>query len=232
MNNRDKNKYERLGRLGAFYNDHKSELAGVPALDGVFTDITSSHREIGLNIMVLEGGTKGKTVSKDTSLTSLTRTVLVFTGALYGYADAQGDTELFTFADVSSKTLGKMRESEVPVYAEKVFNKADEIGAGLEPYGITADKRTGARNALNDVIEKFGDLSTGKITKQGANATIKMLINKSDAKIKVLERLMISFKESSPVLYTKFEAANTIIDKGGSGGGTDTPPDNPAPPAQ
>ncbi len=230
MNNREKNKYERLGSLGAFYNDQKSGLSGVPALDGVFTDLSSWHREIGLNIKALEGGTKGKTVSKDTSLTGLTRTVLVFTGALYGYADAAGDTELFTFADVSTRTLSKMRESEVPVYAEKVFDKADEIGAGLEPYGITADKRTAARSALNQVIEKYGDLSAGKITKQGANATIKMLIKKSDAKIKVLERLMLSFRENDPALYIKFEAANNIIDRGGSNGGTDTPPENP--PAQ
>lgn len=82
-----------------------------------------------------------------------------------------------------------------------------------------------------DYTQKFGDLNTGKNSKQSANATIKMLLEKSDTKIKVIAKLMLGYKESNPSLYTKYEVANTIIDKGGSnGGGEDTPP--PTPPEQ
>lgn len=135
---------------------------------------------------------------------------------------------------MSSKTFSKMRDYEVLILAEKVFDKSDTIGDGLVQFGITAEKRTAARAVLNDYIQKFGVLSSGKITKQSANATIKMLLKKADVKFKVLARLILNFKKSNPVLYNKCEIANTIIDKGGHGcDDTAQPPENPpTPPTQ
>ncbi len=92
MNQRDKNKDERLGRIGDFYTDQKTSLADVPAIDAVCGEINSIHKEIGLNMKVLEGGTKSKVVSKDESQASLIQTGLVVAGALYGYAAGKNNS--------------------------------------------------------------------------------------------------------------------------------------------
>ena len=52
-----------------------------------------------------------------------------------------------------------------------------------------------------------------------------MLFDKADKKLKVLDKLMLGFKESSPELYSRYNAARVIYDKRGSHKvGDNTPP--------
>ncbi len=231
MNQNQKNRDERLGKLLSFFSDQKDSMVMVPAIADVFADISSFHKEIGLNMKILQGGTKSKVASKDDSLSTVIRTGLVFAGAIYGCADKKNDVELLTFADVNSKSMSKKRQSEMPIFVERIIDKADELGSELEPFGVNEHKRIAARAVIDDYIQKFDILNNGKISKQSANATIILLLSKADKKIKVLARLMLGFKDTNPELFNKFEIANTIIDKGGNNGSSDTPPPTP-PPAQ
>ncbi|MCX6151726.1 MAG: hypothetical protein NTX22_14480 [Ignavibacteriales bacterium] len=216
MNKHERNKLEMLGVVWKFGESVKESFTGVPAIINGFADIEMIHKEIGLNDNVVKEGTKGKVISKDISQDEIISTGLVFAGAIYGYAADKNDAELITFADINSKTFLKQRDSEIPLFVEKILDKAVELGNGLIPYGITEEKRTAAKEKLDDYLEKFGSVSIGKGTKKSAKETIVNLLDKADKKIKVLDKLMISFKESNPELYSKYTAARVIYDKGGS----------------
>mgnify|MGYP001605910363 CR=1 FL=1 len=51
-----------------------------------------------------------------------------------------------------------------------------------------------------------------------------MLFDKADKKLKVLDKLMLGFKESSPELYSRYNAARVIYDKVSSHKVVDTTP--------
>ncbi len=224
MNIRSKNKYERLGRVNDLYEMERESFSDVPAAGNVFTEVGTIYKEIGLNMQILSEGTKGKVISKDVSKTEIMQMGLVFSGAIYGYAVGIGDNELSTFSDISSRTFSRMRESEVPLFVGKILDKAESIGDGLIPFGITAEKKTAGRNKLEDYLGKFSSVNLGKGAKKTANETVNMLLEKGDQKIKVLSKLLLGYKESKPELYSKFESACVIIDKGGGHGTDDTPP--------
>ena len=231
MNTREKNKNETLDAVSNFYDAEKNSFTGLPGIVAAFSDIKMIHKEIDLNEKIIQEGTKGKVVSKDDSQDELVKTALVFAGSVYGYAAGKNDSELLTFADINSKTFSKLRDSEIPLIVEKILDKADEIGEALIPFGITEEKRTLARTKLDDYLQKFGSVNTGKSTKKSARETNLMLFDKAGQKLKVLDKLMFGFKESNPGLYSKYSAARVIYDKVSSHKGVnDNPTDTPAKP--
>jgi hypothetical protein len=205
-----------IGAVSAFYDEEKDSFTTFLPIVTLFIDVKTIYKEIGLNELVITEGIKGKVAAKDISQEEIIKTALVFAGAIYGYAVAQNNAELQTFADVNSYSFTKLRDSEVPLLVEKILDKADEIGDALSSYNITEDKKTSARSNLNSYLEKYGSVSTGRGTKKTARETNQMLFTKADKKLKVLDKLVLGIKESNSELYSKYDAARVIYDKAAS----------------
>lgn len=216
MNNRQLNKYEMLCAVYNVYDTEKEAFNSFPAAAAAFSDIKMIYKEIELNEKIINQGTKGKVDSKNTAQEQVIRTGLILAGAIYAYAVDKNDYELMTFSDLNSKSFSKLRDSEVPITVDNIIDKAEELGDLLIPFGISVEKKTAARQLLNEYTEKYADLNTGKTSKKTANANVAMLLEKADKKLKVLDKLMLNVKESNAELYSKYNAARVIIDKAGS----------------
>lgn len=202
-----------LGTVVEFFEQEKTNFSFPAAVATAFGNLKMIVKEIKLNSLVVQEGTKGKVVSKDDSQEQIIRTTLVFAGAIYGYAATKNDTELLTFADINSRTILKLRDSEVPAFAEKILDKVDELGAELISFGIDETKRTLARTKLADYEEKFASLGSGRTTKKAAAENIPMLFNKADKLLKVLDKLLLGVKDDNPELFSRYTAARSIYDK-------------------
>jgi len=213
VNTREKNKYEMLEAVYGFYENEKDNFLQLPSASAVFAEINSIIKEIALNEKIIQEGTKGKINSRDDSQVMLIQNALVLAGAIYGYAAEIGNADLMTFADINTKTISRLRNSEIPIFVEKIIEKADEIGDALIPLGITADKRTAAHALLNDYIDKYGLVNTGIVSKKTAHETVGLLFKKADIKLKILDKLMLGFKNTNPLLYSKYSTARGIFDK-------------------
>ncbi len=77
------------------------------------------HREIETERQYFKEGVKGIVVSKDVSQGELIKTGLVVAGGLYAYAVDNNDSELMTLADLNTKSFGKLRDSEIPVWLKE-----------------------------------------------------------------------------------------------------------------
>jgi hypothetical protein len=150
MNARDKNKTEMLGKVVRFNEEQKSEFAGIPALGKVTGELKMQSSEIELNMKIISEGTKGKVVSKDVSKEELIDATLKCTGAIFAYAVDAKDAELKVFSDVYSKTFLRKRDSELPGFSELFFDKANELGDKLIPYGFDEAKRAEVRSVLDN----------------------------------------------------------------------------------
>ncbi|MFA6981284.1 MAG: hypothetical protein WC209_18300 [Ignavibacteriaceae bacterium] len=225
MDKREKNKKEMLGTVSGFYTTEKDSFTALPGLVAAFADVIAINKEIDLNEQVVQVGTSGKVVSKDGSQDELIITALVFAGAIYGYAAKENDLELLTFADMNSNTFHKLRDAEIPLRVEKILEKADELAAALVPFGISEAKRNEGKASLDDYVAKFGSVNMGKGGKKSAAESTKKLLKKVDQKLKVLDKLMLPFRKKDTNLYSRYESARMIYDKGGRhNGGSDTPP--------
>jgi len=213
MNNRELNKYEMLVAVYGYYLGKKTAANFNRATTSVFEGIHLIVKEIELNEKTLQEGNKGKIASRDVTQDELSTTALVVAGALYGYAAGISDTELLNVSDINSSSLKRMRNSELPIFVESLFDKADSIGDGLIAYGVSAEYRTSARTLLNDYLSKYGEVNSGKTSKSKAHENVRLLLTKADEKLKVLDKLMFGVKVSNPDLYTEYESARVIIDK-------------------
>ncbi|MGE5810700.1 MAG: hypothetical protein ACM339_04315 [Ignavibacteria bacterium] len=216
MDNREKNRMEMLQSVSDFGDNNKTVLSAIPALPAAFDQIRLIHDELALNLGLITEGTSGKVVSKDVSQETIIQSGLVIAGALYGYAFDIEDQELMTAADQNSKSLRRLRDSEIPVFVGHLLEKAESIGDELAKYGIDEQKKADARNQLDDYKKKFSGLGEGKTNKKTANSTIKLLLSKADPKLKKLDKLMLGFKTEDTALYAKYEAARMIHDKQGA----------------
>ncbi len=216
MNIREKNRSEMYERVVTFGNTEAAKLTAIPKVGVVITELKTIQREISINNSVLNEGTKGKVVSKDSSQKEIVPIGLSIAGAIYSYAVETSNDELMIFADINSKTMLQLRDSELPLFIEKILDKADELGDDLIPFGITTEKRTAARTKLDDYILKFATLNTGKGVKTTARKNITMLFAKGDKNLLILDKLMIGFRGDDVELYNLYQAARVIIDKPGS----------------
>lgn len=216
MDNREKNRMEMLQSVSDFGDNNKTVLSAIPALPAAFDQIRLIHDELALNLGLITEGTSGKVVSKDVSQETIIQSGLVIAGALYGYAFDNNNPELMTAADQNSTSFRKLRDSEIPVFVNHLLQKAESIGDDLAGYGIDAQKKADARSQLDDYKQKFKVLGDGKSNKKTANSTIKLLLSKSEPRLKKLDKLMIGFMSSNPALYSKYQAARMIHDKQGA----------------
>lgn len=216
MNNRQLNKYEMLCAIYTLYDKQKEAFTEFNAVAGPFTAIKSFCKEIELNEKIVSEGTKGKVESKNNAQEKIIQTGLVIAGAIYAYAADKNDVELMTFSDLYSKSFTKLREAQVPIEVDKILDKAGELGDLLIPFGLSADKRTSARQTLDEYIDKFANLSSGKTSKKAAGENIAALFDNADKKLKVLDKLMLGVKEKNAELYAMYESAKVIIDKASS----------------
>jgi hypothetical protein len=213
VNNREINKYEMLLAVYGYYAKKKDSAGFISAVATAFENIDLIAKEIALNEGILQEGNQGKIASRDVSKDELIRTALVIAGAVYGYAAGMSDAELLITSDINSRTLIKLRNSELPIFVEKFLDKADEIGENLVPYGVTVEQRTNVRSLLDDYIAKYGNVNSGKTGKKTAHETIRLLLTNADAKLKMLDKLMLGVREKDSALYSEYEAARVIIDK-------------------
>ena len=216
MNIREKNRSEMFERVVAFGEAEKTRLNAIPKVATAISELKMIQREISLNDRLLFEGTKAKVFSKDVTQKEIIPLALVIAGGIFSYAVDISDEELIKSADINSKTIHKLRDSEIPVFIERIIDKADELGDLLMPYGLTAEKRTAARGKLDEYIAKFTTLNTGKGTKSAARKTISDLFDNGDKKLRVLDKLMIGFKESDTELFNLYASARVIIDKSSS----------------
>ncbi len=235
MTNKGINKYNRLETVVIFGQKNKETFISVPKLGAAFDESELMYKEIGLNIKVLKVGTGGLVELKNNSQEDIIDTSLVIAGGIFAYAVEKNNIELKKFSDLNSRDFTRIRDSQVPLLAEAIIDKSDSIGDDLIPFGINEHKRVDARAKLTDYIDKFGALNQGKISKKTANATIKMLLTKFDAKLIVIKKLMLGFKKDYAEMYSSFETAATIINSPATrntDNGTPNPPAPATPPAQ
>ena len=223
-----------IGALCSFYDEHKAAFTEDTGVADQFSDVKAIYKEIGLNIRVTSEGTKNKVVSKDVSREAMIKATLVTAGSIYSYAVDKNNIELLKFSDINSSKFNRLRDSEVPLYCETIVNKADELGSELDNYSSSVEKRNAVRAMIDDYMNKFSSVNTGKGSKKTANQTIILLMNKADKKIKGLDNLMLQYEKTNNELYLEYKAARVIYDKGGSRGdnGNDDstpPPDEPNP---
>ncbi len=186
--------------------------------------------------IILKKGTGGKTRVKTVSRQELTHMALVVCGDLFDFAHEKEDIELIR---ISSKTLtdfNRMSEVQFSTEIKAIDQAIDGISTRLGETDLTPEKRSNFKDMILTYNSVAGAAGTARGRVTAARERMTALFHQAEVEFDVLDRLMLKFVTEDPDLYTRYDSARKIIDRGGGhgGGGTDTPPpDNPpTPPAQ
>ena len=221
MNYHQKNKLDMLDTVTDFYDNEQGALSTLPAVATVFGNIKVISKEIKENDQIATDGTKARVIAKNAAKEILKQKCLVIAGAIYSYSVDINDEETAALADINSKSLTKLRESEIPGFFNKFIKLATDNAENLVQYGITEEKINDAQRIHDEYVAKFGKVSKGKTTKKGAVKNITALFKTVDKKLKKLDKLMLGIKSVNPEVHRKYESARVIIDKKATHNGGD-----------
>lgn len=213
MNKNDEGKLEMIDDVVDVLDAEKAIYSSVNAISLQRDNLRNISLEIKKNEATLKDSTIGKTESKYVSEDELVHDTVVVAGGIYAYASTEQLTDLKVFSDVSRRDFRRMRDTDVPVKAKSILDKADELGDALLPYGITQALRDELREDLSIYGEKVSDQGSGFVDKSTARSIITALFKKGDVALNILDKLMKQFQKSNTEFYTKYTTARNIWDK-------------------
>ncbi len=213
MNKNDEGKLEMIDDVVDVLDAEKAIYSSVNAISLQRDNLRNISLEIKKNEATLKDSTIGKTESKYVSEDELVHDTVVVAGGIYAYASTEQLTDLKVFSDVSRRDFRRMRDTDVPVKAKSILDKADELGDVLIPYGITQDLRDELRTDLTDYSVKVSNQGTGVVDKSAARSNITALFKRADIALNILDKLMKQFLKSNPEFYNKYKISRNIWDK-------------------
>lgn len=213
MNKKDES---RLGMIDAVVNTLDAEkdiYSSVNAIAIQRDNLRTFSADIKKNEATLKDSTLGKTESKYVSGDELVHDAVVVAGGIFAYATTEELTDLKIFSDITRRDFLRIRETDIPVKAQSILDKADELGDALIPYGITQALRDELRVDLTDYSAKVSNQGAGVVDKSTARSTITALFKRADIALNILDKLMKQFLKSNPEFYTSYKISRNIWDK-------------------
>ncbi len=213
MNKTDEEKLEMFDDVVDVLDTEKDIYTGVTSITAQRDNLKAISVEIKKNEATLKNSTIGKTESKYVSEDELIHDAVVVAGGIYAYAATAGLTDLQALSDLSIRDFKRMRDTDVPVKATSILEKAEELGEALLPYGITAALITELRDDISIYNEKVSDQGAGFVNKSTARATITALFKRGDIAVNILDKIMKQYQKSHTEFYTKYKTARNIWNK-------------------
>lgn len=178
------------------------------------------------------GTTTGFTENKRLARRAMCHAAAIVGGAVAQWAETQGKHDIFDAVDFTAADLLHQTEADCLTHCIAIAYAGNENIAVL-----TADGTLAAADVadLNAKITTFNALlAKPREIKAGTKSATDLLPEKIDEADRIcdrqLDRLMARYQDSEPDFYGAYKVARIIVDIGGHGNGSGTPPTPPAPP--
>lgn len=203
--------YEAVDR---FEEDNNSAIAVIPALLDQFT-LFSNH-QITLNDIIDRQTTdiKGYALQKKVARASVETKAIVVSKPMAAYATKIGDFVLKEEIDYTISDLKLAKENEFMEIVLRIAARATTNAAALVDYGVTTPMITDLQMATA-VLNNFRSKPREAIgNRREATKELELEIKNIDEILKVIDDMIVVFKDAAPQLYGEYFAAREIVDIG------------------
>ena len=210
MNSKISRKLNEWRAVKKVFDNYSALVATLFALQAVYNKIVNKLLQIDASGVVQAQDSKGATLTKNVTKTSLVDEALLMVGAVIAYAIDTHNLQLQQSVKFSRSALLKKKDSLLGDVCQMIHDITNGIIAILGNYGITA---LNLATFQTDIINFTNLLGTGKSIrsiKHGATVNMDKMSADMDVLFEAGDRLMIQFKASQPEFYNAYLQARKI----------------------
>jgi hypothetical protein len=234
MNAKQENKLSMYLAVKAVCDRNTSTWQSLQAFGDAYADFGTHVQNIQNIAQSQAADSTGLSADKQQLRETMADIALEVGNAVYAYARKSKNNELTAKVNVTRSSFLGGRDTIAADSARNVLAEANGNLANLGPFGVTADKLTALKGAIDAYADSIAKPRDARAS--GATATSK-LADEFSAADEVLgdqmDTLVLQFRSANAVFVTDYQNARLIVDSTGGGSANaknkPTPAPNPAP---
>jgi hypothetical protein len=217
MNDYQENIFSMCARVLARLDKNDTIVSSIPALDLAKTGLKNRMANIRSTDIIATKKLTGITVDKNTAKKDLTNACIQMSSTICAYAGNTGNNTLYQEIYKSKTLIIKLRDDQLPSYANQILIRLNEYTANLTDYGITPIAITNFENLLTFYANTTATPRSAAATRKTA---VKNLASQtSDIRIyltKVVDKIVLTLKPTQPTFVSQYFNDRNIYDDGTS----------------
>ena len=225
MNRDQLNRTGMFSTVSAYMGTNQSLWSGVKAITDTVDVLNNGIADISGAAGKQQTPVTGAAAQKAQVRHGFEEQILFIADQLAALAEVKGDANLASQVELTLSSLDKLADDDLEETGQRIANLATANLAALADYSIAQTDVT----QLNDLATQFHAAKTSPrsavVGRASQTATLPDKIAEVTSILRNrLDKLMTRFKTSNPEFYAGYLSARVIVDRGGSGGSTPTPP--------
>ena len=217
MNSRQEDRFTMMYATRSVLNDHAAQVASVPALAAMKTEldvnITTIEQLLAVQVKDLRGHTKAKAEAR----TLMEEKTIEVSGRVMAYAVTVEDEGLAEEMNLSASELENYRDSVVAQRCQGVATAAADHAAGVAPFGVAVADTVELQARIDAYVALVQLPRNLTVTRKQATTQIGMLVRDTMKLLQLrMDMVVRGFLYSDEAFYTKYTAARIVVDTGGS----------------
>lgn len=166
-------------------------------------------------IRSVEVSTKGLTLEKHEIKAMIARGLGVLASVIGAYANETNNTQLKDYIKYREYELLRMRDDLLYDIALIIYNKANELSAELEGYGVDADALIEVQRIINLYNEKSPNAKRAKTDAKAMRELLDAYVVETHSIVKEsMDKAAEVFKIIAPLFYLKYKNARKVYKTG------------------
>lgn len=215
MTNYQENKRSMYLAIQNVCNANKTIWSGLPAFVETFTNFENIITDINIQRQIQEGKTIGVTENKQKEKDEMIQKTIEIASVVYAYAAKIKDNELRQKVNYSPSTLQDKRDTELKDICQLIHDEANTVISYIADYGKSSADLVKLQKEINDYTDILAKPRTAVGTKATATTKLVELFQNSDDLLNnQIDKLIISYQNTSPKFYQQYQSARIIINLG------------------
>jgi len=226
MTDEQSNQLDMLLVLKDFYTDNQAAIDTIPVLALNFPQIAANIAVINVHAAGQSANLKGVAQDKSNLRDNLNQLTFNTLGIARAWAVANENATLAEEFKVTESGLEKIKDDTMAAYCTHRYTLVNDNVAAMADYGLTPALMTTWQDAITDYESAVASPREAINTRSTHTDQLKITFDDTMTLLKEnIDPVMLNFKTTDPDLYSAYIKARIVIERGGTGGGTDpTPP--------
>lgn len=214
MNDRISRKINSYKAIERVEEQFLSTITSIPALSEQFNLFKDSLNTLNIIINRQTTDYKGYAEQKKVARNTLTDKAIVICKPLKAFASKTNNYVLEEEINYSLTDLVRAKEADFMDIVHRISVKADENATALANYGITVSMITELQNSITSLNSLRSKPREAIGIKKVATADLISAIRNTDNILKMIDKIIVIFKDSLHQFYGEYLSARKIIDIG------------------
>lgn len=210
------NQFSMMQSVDQFLSKNNSIIGSNPAIVEAAKSLKTFISEIRTHSQKQAQSTKAETAIKSSAKSVIIETLLKVTAAMAARAATTSDVRLKMAAGVTRSELKKLRDAELLIKTNAIYEIASSIVEELEIWGISRADVESLKTYAEGYSIKSPEIRNLKLIAVQATSDLKAKFEETNTFIKnTLDPMMSPYRSQIPSFYGEYLKARTIVGLGG-----------------